>query len=161
VITGGEPMLFAELVSLCGEMHARGMHLTIETAGTRFLSLACDLLSISPKRANSTPTPQQAGDWSARHERTRHAPEVIRRLVAEYHYQFKFVIDDPADCDDVEAYLEEFPEIDRARVLLMPQGTTTARLSEIGAWLEPHCAARGYTFCPRKQIEWYGLARGT
>ena len=161
VITGGEPMLFAEMAPLCDELRRRGHHITIETAGTLFLALACDLMSISPKLANSTPSPEEAGRWSARHERSRHEPEVVRRLVAAYDYQFKFVIDSPSDCDDVEDYLRELPEIDRRKVLLMPQGTSPERLAAVAAWLEPYCREHKLTYCPRKHIEWYGLTRGT
>lgn len=161
VITGGEPMLFAELVPLCDELQRLGLHLTIETAGTLYLSVACDLMSISPKRANSTPIPAQAGTWSERHERTRHAPAVIQRLTSEYAYQLKFVIDTPGDCADVEEYLRNFPALERDRVLLMPQGTDPQRLATIGAWLEPYCAEHGLHYCPRKHIEWFGLTRGT
>jgi 7-carboxy-7-deazaguanine synthase len=118
-------------------------------------------MSISPKRANSTPDVEIAGPWSERHERTRHVPDVIRRLVATYPYQLKFVIDAPNDCVDVEQYLRELPEIDRTRVLLMPQGTDMDRLTMTAAWLEPYCARHGLTFCPRKHIEWFGLKRGT
>ena len=46
VLTGGEPMLFAELVPLCERLRKQGMHITIETAGTLYLPLACDLMSI-------------------------------------------------------------------------------------------------------------------
>ena len=48
VLTGGEPMLFAELLPLCAGLRAAGRHVTIETAGTLFLPLDCDLMSISP-----------------------------------------------------------------------------------------------------------------
>ena len=34
VVTGGEPMLLPELVPLCAKLRRRGMHVTIETAGT-------------------------------------------------------------------------------------------------------------------------------
>ena len=63
---------------------SRRLHITIETAGTLYLPVECDLMSISPKLTNSTPTEAAAGSWSVRHERTRHAPEVIHRLLAEY-----------------------------------------------------------------------------
>src|SRR3954466_14803069 len=81
VITGGEPMLFAELIPLCTALRATGQHVTIETAGTLFLPVECDLMSISPKLASSTPKAQTAGKWSERHERSRHVPDVIRRLI--------------------------------------------------------------------------------
>ena len=161
VITGGEPMLFAELIPLCERLHAAGWNITIETAGTLFLPLSCDLMSISPKLASSTPSAERAGPWQARHERTRHEPQVIRQLMSRHDYQLKFVIDTPADCELVQAWLGEFPEARRDRVLLMPQGTDAAALAAIGQWLAPYCQDHGFIYCPRKHIEWFGAVRGT
>jgi 7-carboxy-7-deazaguanine synthase len=161
VITGGEPMLNADLVPLTQRLRELDKHITIETAGTLHLPVQCDLMSISPKRANSTPTAERDARWHVRHERDRHQPAVVKKLIADYAYQFKFVIDTPADCEDVEAYLTEFPDIDRSRVLLMPQGTTLDELAERSAWLEAHCANHALRYCPRKHIEWYGFTRGT
>lgn len=161
VITGGEPMLFAELVPLCAQLRARGLHLTIETAGTLDLPVECDLMSLSPKLASSAPSLEREPAWHWRHHRSRHVPAVVRGLIVRYQYQVKFVIDQPADLDEVERYLAELPEIDRHRVWLMPQGTQTAELVARQAWLEPLCLERGFRFCPRRQIEWYGPRRGT
>ena len=160
VLTGGEPMLFEELVPLSEELGRLGRHVTIETAGTRFLPVHCDLMSVSPKLSNSDPSPEEAGDWAARHRRGRHVPEVIRRLAARYTCQFKFVVDSPEACREVEQYLAAFPEIDRSRVMLMPEGTDVRTLAERAQWLEPYCAAHGLCYCPRRQIEWFGLVRG-
>ena len=137
-------------------LRAEGWHITIETSGTLYLPVACDLMSISPKLSNSTPPPEQDPRWTWRHTLQRHAPEVIRRLTAEYDCQLKFVIDCPEDCREVEAYLAEFPEIERSRVMLMPQGVEADALAEKAAWLEPYCAEHGFQFCPRRQIEWFG-----
>ena len=161
VLTGGEPMLFAELIPLSAALQAAGRHITIETAGTLYLPVVCDLMSISPKLANSTPTEEVAGKWRARHERVRHAPEVIRRLLGEYSYQLKFVVDTLDDTDEVERYLADFLEIDRSLVMLMPQGTDVATLASHAEWLEPYCQEHGLCYCPRKHIEWFGFARGT
>ena len=161
VITGGEPMLFAELIPLCDRLHAAGLHITIETAGTLFLPVHCDLMSISPKLPGSTPAVERAGRWHERHERTRHQPEVTRRLLAAYNYQLKFVIDAPTDLHDVQTWLAEFPEARRDRVLLMPQGTDIAHLDRVGAWLEPEATRLGFRYCPRMHIAWYGARRGT
>jgi 7-carboxy-7-deazaguanine synthase len=161
VITGGEPMIVPELIPLTRVLAEAGRHITIETAGTRFLQLDCQLMSISPKLANSTPSPERDAAWHIRHEQTRHAPAVIRQLVATYETQFKFVIDQPADCEEVERYLVEFPEIERRRVLLMPQGTDLETLSRTAEWLEPYCSEHGLRYCPRKHVEWFGFRRGT
>jgi 7-carboxy-7-deazaguanine synthase len=161
VITGGEPMLFAELIPLAAELRRADRHITIETAGTLYLPVACDLMSISPKLAGSTPSPDVDPRWHHRHEQERHRPDVIRRLIDQYAYQLKFVIDTPADCDEVETYLADLPQFDRDRILLMPQGTDRDELIARGEWLEPYCVEHGYRFCPRMQIEWFGARRGT
>ena len=161
VLTGGEPMLFAELVPLAADLRRRALHITIETAGTLDLPVECDLMSISPKLSNSAPLGRRHPRWHRRHEQTRHVPHVIRRLIADYDYQIKFVIDRPRDCREVESHLAQFPEIDRSRVLLMPQGTEAEELARRARWLKPYCDATGLRLCPRRQIEWFGLVRGT
>ena len=160
VLTGGEPMLFAELVPLCDALHQLGKHITVETAGTLLLPLECDLMSVSPKLANSTP--QDASNrWLKRHETSRHVPHVIRYLVSRYAYQMKFVVGEPEDGEEVLAYLESFPEIDRERVMLMPEGVKLSRLEAVETWLRPFCQQHDLIYCPRRHIEWYGSVRGT
>ena len=161
VVTGGEPMLFAELIPLCDRLRAIGRHVTIETAGTLHLPAQCDLMSISPKFASSAPDSKSHPHWRRRHERERHRPDVIRQLISEFEYQLKFVIDSGHDLDAVRGYLAEFPEISRERVLLMPQGTDQDQLEARSIWLKPYCESEGLVFCPRKQIEWFGPVRGT
>ena len=161
VVTGGEPMLYAELIPLCRRLREGGKHMTIETAGTLYLPVECDLMSISPKLRNSTPAAAGDARWTWRHETARHAPDVVRRLVRQYDYQVKFVVDRPEDLGEVEAYLTELPEIDRARAMLMPQGIDAEDLAEKAAWIEPYCTRHGLTYCPRRQIEWFGSRRGT
>ena len=153
-------MLFAELIPLTQALRQAGWHITIETSGTLYLPVACDLMSISPKLSNSTPPPDGDPHWMRRHELNRHVPEVIGRLVAEYDYQIKFVVDRPDDCREVESYLAAMPQIDRRRVMLMPQGIDPAELASKNRWLEPYCTAHGYVFCPRRHIEWFGPVRG-
>jgi 7-carboxy-7-deazaguanine synthase len=166
VLTGGEPMLFAELIPLSTALHNAGWHITIETSGTLYLPVACDLMSISPKLSNSTPSffilhPSSLDPrWPHRHESNRHTPDVINRLISEYDYQIKFVIDTPADCQEAEEYLTSMPQIDRARVMLMPQGTDLEELAAKSQWLEPYCAEHNLLFCPRRHVEWFGPGRG-
>lgn len=162
VVTGGEPMLFAELIPLCRELVAHGRHVTIETAGTLLLPVVCQLMSISPKMSNSDPGSKADARWHRRHQRNRFAPDVVRSLVTEYTCQVKFVVDRPDDLDEVEHYLAGFPEISRDRVLIMPQGTEPVSLALTGAWLQPYCLQHGFHYCPRMQVEWFGgVTRGT
>ena len=161
VLTGGEPMLFAELLPLAEQLHERSWHITVETAGTLHLPVTCDLMSISPKLASSGPDPKQHPHWSRRHERQRYQPDVLRALMDQYDFQLKFVVDRAAELDEVESFVAAFPAVRKDRVMLMPQGVTQPELAGRATWLEPYCHDRGWTFCPRKQIEWFGPVRRT
>lgn len=160
VLTGGEPMIFPEIVELCRLLRENDRHITIETAGTRYLPVACDLMSISPKLANSDPGEERAGSWAQRHRQRRENLDVVRSLMREYAYQLKFVVGQPSDLDEVTEYLARLCGAAPERTLFMPQGTDMATLSGVAEWLEPFCAERGYVFCPRKHIEWFGAGRG-
>ena len=161
VITGGEPMLFAEMLPLCEAIGRYDHHITIETAGTLYLPVRCNLMSISPKLSNSAPDQSLYPRWHARHERSRHAPDVISRLAEEYECQFKFVVETQEDIDEVEQFLAEMRCVPRSSVMLMPQGTAGDRLAEIGSWLSDYCCKHSLHYCPRRQIEWFGMTRGT
>lgn len=160
VVTGGEPMLYPETVALTEGLARRGMHVTVETSGTLYLPVTCDLMSISPKLSNSIPAPHFGPRRRRRHEERRFVPEVLARLMAEYETQLKFVIARPADCDEVLECLNRLSPVETGRVLLMPEGTELKRLEAIRRWLEPYCDIHGFTFCPRRHIEWFGTGRG-
>jgi 7-carboxy-7-deazaguanine synthase len=155
VVTGGEPMIAPEIVELTARLHDAGMHITIETAGTVFKPVACDLMSISPKLANSTPE----GPWAAQHERLRMQPEILARLMAEYEYQLKFVIAQPGDLDEVHALIRAL-EAPPARVILMPEGIDADVLRERAIWLAEICKAENFRFSPRLHVDLYGNRRG-
>lgn len=161
VITGGEPMLFAEMIPLCRELKRRGRHITIETAGTLYLPAACDLMSISPKLSSSGPDPERHAHWARRHERQRLQREVLMRLMAEYDYQLKYVVDRVDDVAEVEEMLASLPAVSAERVLLMPQGRTMEEMTSRSLWLAELCHERGWAICPRRQLEWFGPVRGT
>nr|WP_298859961.1 7-carboxy-7-deazaguanine synthase QueE [uncultured Gimesia sp.] len=158
VVTGGEPMLSHEVETLTQRLHAAGKVITIETAGTILQEVHADLISISPKLSNSTPVKDP--DWSHRHDARRDQPAVIHALIKKYPYQFKFVVDQPEDMHEIEEYLDRYPEIDRARVYLMPQGTTAEMLAERMQWLEPAAKQMGCQVTRRMHIELWGNVRG-
>lgn len=159
VITGGEPMIFADLVPLTHSLKEEGRHITIETAGTVDADVACDLMSISPKMSNSTPHGIEGGRWVEIHERARLRVDVLRRLTARYDYQLKFVVSAPDDLGEICSLAERLgapPE----RVLLMPQGVTAEELRERSLWLVDLCRETGFRYCPRLHIFLYGNRRG-
>jgi len=159
VITGGEPMIARGIVRLTGELKRMGQHITIETAGTVYAPVQCDLMSLSPKLSNSTPSPERAGAWAERHERLRIRLPVLRRLMHEYDYQLKFVVRHPGDLAEVRQLAEQLaarPE----RVLLMPEGTDPETLRQRAAWIVEACKELGFRYTPRLHIELYGNRRG-
>ena len=157
VLTGGEPMIVPEIVPLPAELHRLGYHITIETAGTIWAPVACDLMSISPKLANSTP--REPRGWAARHERLRIQPEVLRRLMAGYSYQLKFVVVRRSDLAEIKGLVEALAA-DPGRVILMPEGIRAVTLRRRGLWLVEICKQEGYRFSPRLHIDLYGHRRG-
>ena len=86
VITGGEPMLPPAIGALTSRIQSLGKHITIETAGTISRDIECDLMSISPKLANSTPSVDRAGEWSRKHEESRINLNVLRELIGRFKY---------------------------------------------------------------------------
>ena len=156
VVTGGEPMIAPEIIALTERLRAAGMHITIETAGTVFQPVACDLMSISPKLANSTP---DDAAWSARHERLRIQPGVLSELMARYEYQLKFVIAQPGDLDEVRALIAAL-NAPRDRVILMPEGIGRDVLRERAVWLAEICKQEGFRFSPRLHVDLWGNQRG-
>lgn len=161
VVTGGEPLLAPDIEELCDGLRQRDYHITIETAATVFKPVQCDLASLSPKLANSTPHQRESGRYAARHDQARLRPEVIRAFMERSDYQLKFVIDRPEDVAEVLQVLEQLPGVDRSKVLLMPQGVTAAELDERGRWLARECLRHGFRFCPRLHIQLFGNVRGT
>lgn len=159
VVTGGEPLIQPEIVQLTQRLKDLDLHITIETAGTVYQPVTCDLMSISPKLANSTPTQRDDGRWAAQHDRLRYQPEALKKLMAEYPYQLKFVVSDPDDLTEIEAILKE-TNADRSRVLLMPEGTSSEALSERARWLVEICKREGFRYGPRLHIDIYGNQRG-
>jgi 7-carboxy-7-deazaguanine synthase len=155
VVTGGEPMIAPEIIALTERLRGLGLHITIETAGTVFKPVACDLMSISPKLSNSTPQ----GPWKEQHNRLRINREVLMQLMSRYEYQLKFVIENPRDLEEVRPLLASL-EADRARVILMPEGTDRDVLRERGVWLAEICKSEGYRFSPRLHVDLYGNRRG-
>ena len=155
VITGGEPMIAPEIVPLSEELRRAGLHITIETAGTVYAAVACDLMSISPKLSNSTPQ----GRWAAQHERLRMQPDILRRLLSAYECQLKFVVASPQDVPEIQSLLELIGA-ERGKVILMPEGTQAALLRERAVWLVEICKREGFRYSPRLHIDLYGNRRG-
>lgn len=161
VVTGGEPLAAAGIDGLCQALRDGGFHITIETAGIVFKPIACDLVSLSPKLANSTPHDRDGGRFALMHDEKRLQPDVLRQFLDGYDCQLKFVIDRPDDVDEVIGLVGQLPKVPPDHVLLMPQGVTREELAARAGWLVEVCKRHGFRYCPRLHIELYGHRRGT
>jgi 7-carboxy-7-deazaguanine synthase len=173
VITGGEPMMFSQIEPLCAALkkdHRREAsamkhssptpHITIETAGTIFRDLDCDLMSISPKLSNSTPGLEH-GEWSKRHEARRLDFTDLQQLIDHFpQRQFKFVVTGEDDLAEVDAILARLRGWRDDEIFLMPEGVTTPTRERRERVLAM-CRSRNWRYGPRLHIELFGHVRGT
>ncbi len=149
VVTGGEPLVnqnMAErqgLRDLLTALKDLGKHITIETAGIKFLpDLPCDLMSISPK----PPAKDTLDD--------------LRQLIQNYNYQLKFVIENENDLTQAEELLNELGEYDRAKIMLMPQAATRGQYLKTAPVVAELCKQTHLAFSPRLHILLWNNQRG-
>ncbi len=171
ILTGGEPMLFDAVEPLTQALRRAGLRITIETAGTIARAperLACDLMSISPKLADSTPLPgdprDPAGTWRARHEQRRLNLSALQSLIDGFpEHQLKFVVSatrDVNEINEIDTLLSQLRGWSPQRVLLMPEGTAPHAPGAL-RWLVDACIARRWRYCHRVHIDLFGHTRAT
>lgn len=157
VVTGGEPLLQREIGDLTGGLREAGLHITVETAGTLDPPFECDLLSLSPKTANSDPR----GAWQDRHRRSRTDLEPVRRLVRRFpDHQLKFVVTDGDDLPEILGLVENIGGIDASRILLMAEGRSAAEVAEKAPMVAALCLDHGFRYTPRLHLDLFGGGRG-
>jgi 7-carboxy-7-deazaguanine synthase len=148
VVTGGEPLQHPGLARLLREALERWPRVEVETSGIAPPPLSDERLhyNVSPKLPSATPrwreTWRHAGAW-----------------VAEPRATFKIVVGDPPDPDDALRLIAEHG-LPRARVLLMPEGLTEARVREHALALAELCKREGLRLSPRLHVWMWGARRG-
>lgn len=155
VITGGEPLLqeeaFLEMIGHIRESQPEHQF-EVETNATRIPSPAfheaVDQFNVSPKLSNAGMS-----------ESLRLNAEALEFFAKSPKAWFKFVVAGPADLEEIEA-LCIARAIPRQRVLLMPEGRTSADLDRHAGWLAGICRDRGFRFCDRLHIRLWGDKRG-
>ncbi len=165
VLTGGEPMMFDSSTELTQQLRSRGLHITIETAGTIHRDLACDLMSISPKLANSDPVFGDARDplgvWRQRHQQRRTNTTALQALIDSYvNRQLKFVVTSPADLAEIDTLLSQLHNWSPDDIQLMPEGITPPTREQT-EWVVGECLRRNWRYCRRLHIDLFGNKRGT
>jgi 7-carboxy-7-deazaguanine synthase len=157
VVTGGEPLLQREIGALTASLGAAGLHITVESAGTVDPPFHCDLLSLSPKTANSDP----GGRHRARHRRLRLDQKPVARLLKRFpEHQLKFVVEGAEDLEEILEMLAQFDNVEPARVLLMAQGRTVEEVAERAPVVAGLCLDHGFRYTPRLHLDLFGGGRG-
>ena len=139
------------LTPLARELFARGWWMEIETNGTivpRQPGLI-DLLNqvnCSPKLANS-------GDS----EHMRIKPNALHALAANEKVNFKFVVGDMQDADEIITMVKSFQ---MQRVWIMGMGKTREELAKTTPIAKQMADAYGFKFSPRLHVELHGDKRG-
>jgi 7-carboxy-7-deazaguanine synthase len=156
VVTGGEPLIAPELPDFLRELNRRGMHITVETSATQFREIICDLISISPKLSNSTPPD---GPDVQSHQQRRLNIIAIGSFIDRCDYQLKFVVEKESDLAEIDELLNQLHNIDKNKILLMPQARTKTEYNRLGPRIAQMCIDKGFRYCPRLQIELWGNRR--
>jgi len=156
VLTGGEPLVQRDVSVLTAGIVRLGLHLTVETAGTVFREVECNLLSLSPKTSSSDPQ----GPWSERHRRRRENLVPARRLLRCHpEHQVKLVVQDELESEEICALVKALG-VEPARVLLMPEGATAEAVAARAPMVAEMCLRLGFRYSPRLQVELLGGGRG-
>jgi 7-carboxy-7-deazaguanine synthase len=149
VITGGEPMTNPDLPELLNVFAQEDFHITIETSGTKFIpNLGCSLMSISPKLSNAEPRIDL--DMTA-----------LQLLIDNYRFQLKFVVDGPADIDEIKICLASLKNVPKESVYLMPQATRRDEYLEKSRMTARLCKETGFNFSPRLQVMLWNNKKGS
>ena len=157
VVTGGEPLLQREIGTLTDGLTTDGFHITVESAGTVNPPFNCDLLSLSPKTANSDPSDRHRD----RHRRLRVDPKPAVRLLECFpDHQLKFVVEGAEDMPEILEILDSFGSVDPARVLLMAQGQTVEEVAKRAPVISALCLEHGFRYTPRLHLDLFGGGRG-
>ncbi|WP_294139451.1 7-carboxy-7-deazaguanine synthase QueE [uncultured Sanguibacteroides sp.] len=166
VITGGEPFLQAEGVTLlCRKLKQEApLHITVETNGTLF-DKACaaeiDFFSISPKLTGSIPP----SPYDHQHDATRINLKNIQSFITharenEKDFQLKFVYSAEQDIEEIKELLTQLTDWQNEDILLMPMGATPQELERTIPKTLEHCIRYGWRYCDRLHISLFGNRQG-
>ena len=176
VITGGEPLLQGAALArmaallpragggpgLAGAEAARGPRLRGEAGG---IAIEIETNGTVPPHPELDPLVSQY-NVSPKLKHSGNLADIAlipERLLAwknEPKAHFKFVISAPEDLTEVLDLIERFA-LPKARIQLMPEGTSSAILRERELWLAPLCLQHGLGLTDRLHIHLYGDSRGT
>jgi organic radical activating enzyme len=155
ILTGGEPMLQQPaLRALMQNLRAisADYRFEIETNGTMVpdadFDAQVDQYNVSPKLENSNNV-----------QKLREKPAAYRFFAASPKANFKFVLSEKKDLDEVDTLIFRY-QIMPEKIWLMPEGNTRALLSKRRKWLVEVCKSRGFRYSDRLHVQIWGPKKG-
>ncbi len=155
ILTGGEPMLQqSALVALMEALRIKfvDFRFEVETNGTLSptpdFDIAVDQYNVSPKLENS-----------ANPRRLREKPAALRFFAASPKANFKFVLAEKTDLDEVLSLIKIY-QIAPEKIWLMPEGTSASSLSQRRKWLVEICKQHGFRYSDRLHVQIWGAKKG-
>ena len=168
VITGGEPLLgwqraYPELLD--HERMKDLRNITFETNGTQELQdeFVDYMLDWSWQSTKREVTFSVSAKLSASGERWEDAikPEIVRSYQAIGPTYLKFVVEKPADFDEVDQAVSEYRRAGfEGVVYIMPVGGVVSVYDSNKFVVADECMARGYYYSPRLHVDIWGNAWG-
>ena len=157
-------MIAKGIKEFASRLNELGKHITIETAGTVSpQGIKCDLASLSPKLADSTPEEGEISEkWIERHESKRLNYEALSEWVEFYNFQLKFVLSKEEEIKEIQDVVGQIKsDILPEKILLMPEGTDPETIRSRYDLLIDLCKENGYRMCNRLHIDLFGNTPGT
>ena len=152
VITGGEPFFNTGIIELTAMLKEKGYHITIETNGTIYKEVYCDLLSISPKLSNSVPLNLSKQEQML-YNSTRLNINTLSKLINKYEYQLKFVIKSPDEIVEAEDIVKHLALTEISRTFLMPATNNREELFACQKEFIKLCIERNFRYANRLQLQ--------
>lgn len=176
VISGGEPTLqHKALAVLCRKLKELGLHITLESNGTRFepdLVQYIDLFSLSPKLSNAelTEKKNQASGLMVKDHHIFNSRRVNLKAIqshirlcqtTEKEFQLKFVLAGEEDAREIrETFLAKLDGWLPTDILAMPLGGKPSELKITTQHVLKIAIENGWRYCPRLHIELFGDKQG-
>lgn len=142
VIAGAEPLADDNIVAVADGLKRFDHTVIIESSGSHFANVPCDLLSLTLRIQNPAHPPKKKSKHPA------YDIDILRQLIAHYDYQLQFLVADRADIVEVKSVTQEIGA-DKNKVLLMPAAGKGRELNDQCHWALEAARVFGYRYAPR------------
>lgn len=160
VISGGEPLVQSRAhMDLVVALDAQGCTVETETNGTLLPHDEFPADVLDRARWNVSPKLSHAGNGMTFETRIR--PNVLAWFADRRDQTaFKFVVDSPADIEEILHVVDVAGVVDRGQVWLMPQGVTLEQLAQRTPFVFDTAISHGFNACTRSHVLAWGNQRG-